>query len=214
MVHRDLKIENLLIDKNNNIKLGDFGFSQYYQSSLMSTWCGSPQYSAPELFEHKKYIGPKVDIWSLGIILYVLTSGQLPFNGDDFLKIRKSVLKCHYSIPNYFSQEIRQLLKGLLVIEPNDRLSIDAIARHKWPSKVATSVTRHILDKLLRMKSLDIITPQLESIVKEVVRQASRQHLTKNGKNEEHFSSIHRAIKRLIIRLFTYNTCSSIELMS
>ena len=72
MVHRDLKVENLLLDNDSNIKLADFGFSNYYESSLMSTWCGSPPYAAPELFEGKKYIGPKVDIWSLGVVLYVL----------------------------------------------------------------------------------------------------------------------------------------------
>ena len=72
VVHRDLKVENLLLDNDSNIKLADFGFSNYYESSLMSTWCGSPPYAAPELFEGKKYIGPKVDIWSLGVVLYVL----------------------------------------------------------------------------------------------------------------------------------------------
>ena len=81
VVHRDLKVENLLLDNENNIKLADFGFSNYYDSSLMSTWCGSPPYAAPELFEGKEYNGPKVDIWSLGVVLYVLVSGTLPFNG-------------------------------------------------------------------------------------------------------------------------------------
>lgn len=106
VVHRDLKVENLLLDADSNIKLADFGFSNYYASetSLLSTWCGSPPYAAPELFEGKKYVGPKVDIWSLGVVLYVLVSGTLPFDGPTLMDLRERVVKCQYRVPFFLSQ--------------------------------------------------------------------------------------------------------------
>ena len=89
VVHRDLKAENLLLDSEGSIKLADFGFSNYFEEeSLLSTFCGSPPYAAPELFEGKQYVGSKVDIWSLGVVLYVLVSGTLPFDGSTLSELR------------------------------------------------------------------------------------------------------------------------------
>ncbi|CDQ63045.1 unnamed protein product [Oncorhynchus mykiss] len=89
IVHRDLKAENLLLDHNLNIKIADFGFSNLFsRGQLLKTWCGSPPYAAPELFEGKEYDGPKVDIWSLGVVLYVLVCGALPFDGSTLQNLR------------------------------------------------------------------------------------------------------------------------------
>ncbi|KAM3956200.1 LOW QUALITY PROTEIN: uncharacterized protein ACR2FA_009840 [Aphomia sociella] len=133
VVHRDLKAENLLLDKDMNIKLADFGFSNEYTSgSPLATWCGSPPYAAPELFEGRQYDGPKADIWSLGVVLYVLVCGALPFDGGTLHELRQVVLSGKFRIPYFMSQECEQLIRHMLVVEPERRLSLRAVARHRW----------------------------------------------------------------------------------
>ncbi|CAG9794611.1 unnamed protein product [Diatraea saccharalis] len=105
VVHRDLKAENLLLDRDMNIKLADFGFSNEYSAgSPLATWCGSPPYAAPELFEGRRYDGPKADIWSLGVVLYVLVCGALPFDGGTLHELRSVVLAGKFRIPYFMSQ--------------------------------------------------------------------------------------------------------------
>ncbi|XP_061381525.1 serine/threonine-protein kinase par-1 isoform X2 [Danaus plexippus] len=133
IVHRDLKAENLLLDKDMNIKLADFGFSnEYTAGSPLSTWCGSPPYAAPELFEGRQYDGPKADIWSLGVVLYVLVCGALPFDGCTLSELRAVVLSGKFRIPYFMSQECEHLIRHMLVVEPERRLSLRGVARHRW----------------------------------------------------------------------------------
>ena len=133
IVHRDLKAENLLLTADNRIVLADFGFSNFYSSNtLLSTWCGSPPYAAPELFEGKKYLGPKVDIWSLGVVLYVMACGSLPFDGTTLQSLRSRVLNGKFRIPYFMSNELEHLLRHILVVDPEKRYSIAQIKLHKW----------------------------------------------------------------------------------
>ncbi|CAH1164893.1 unnamed protein product [Phyllotreta striolata] len=133
IVHRDLKAENLLLDSNNNIKIADFGFSNYYTvGGQLSTWCGSPPYAAPEVFEGKKYVGPEIDIWSLGVVLYVLVCGALPFDGCSLQALRDRVLSGRFRIPYFMSSDCESLIRKMLVLEPNKRYSIPQIKKHRW----------------------------------------------------------------------------------
>lgn len=133
IVHRDLKAENLLLDSNMNIKIADFGFSNMYKlGELLATWCGSPPYAAPEVFEGKKYTGPEIDIWSLGVVLYVLVCGALPFDGSTLQSLRDRVLSGRFRIPFFMSSECEHLIRKMLVLEPTRRYTIEQIKHHQW----------------------------------------------------------------------------------
>ncbi|XP_034412597.1 serine/threonine-protein kinase MARK2 isoform X9 [Cyclopterus lumpus] len=138
IVHRDLKAENLLLDADMNIKIADFGFSnEFTMGNKLDTFCGSPPYAAPELFQGKKYDGPEVDVWSLGVILYTLVSGSLPFDGQNLKELRERVLRGKYRIPFYMSTDCENLLKKFLILNPSKRGSLEAsskqqIMRDRW----------------------------------------------------------------------------------
>ncbi|XP_063059225.1 serine/threonine-protein kinase MARK2 isoform X2 [Engraulis encrasicolus] len=133
IVHRDLKAENLLLDADMNIKIADFGFSNKFTlGSKLDTFCGSPPYAAPELFQGKKYDGPEVDVWSLGVILYTLVSGSLPFDGQNLKELRERVLRGKYRIPFYMSTDCENLLKKFLILNPTKRGSLEQIMKDRW----------------------------------------------------------------------------------
>ncbi|XP_006003411.1 MAP/microtubule affinity-regulating kinase 3a isoform X2 [Latimeria chalumnae] len=133
IVHRDLKAENLLLDADMNIKIADFGFSnEFTVGNKLDTFCGSPPYAAPELFQGKKYDGPEVDVWSLGVILYTLVSGSLPFDGQNLKELRERVLRGKYRIPFYMSTDCENLLKRFLVLNPVKRGTLEQIMKDRW----------------------------------------------------------------------------------
>uniref|UniRef100_A0A7I2V549 Serine/threonine-protein kinase SIK3 n=1 Tax=Homo sapiens TaxID=9606 RepID=A0A7I2V549_HUMAN len=133
IVHRDLKAENLLLDADMNIKIADFGFSnEFTVGGKLDTFCGSPPYAAPELFQGKKYDGPEVDVWSLGVILYTLVSGSLPFDGQNLKELRERVLRGKYRIPFYMSTDCENLLKRFLVLNPIKRGTLEQIMKDRW----------------------------------------------------------------------------------
>lgn len=133
IVHRDLKAENLLLDANMNIKIADFGFGNFFEpNEQLATWCGSPPYAAPEVYEGKKYLGPQIDIWSLGVVLYVLVCGALPFDGPNLQVLRDRVLSGRFRIPYFMSSECEQLIRRMLVLEPTKRYTVAQIRSHKW----------------------------------------------------------------------------------
>ncbi|SBS86604.1 serine/threonine protein kinase KIN, putative (KIN) [Plasmodium ovale curtisi] len=133
IVHRDLKPENILLDYNNNVKLIDFGLSTIYKkNSLLTTSCGSPFYTSPEILLGNKYHAELTDVWSLGVILFLLLNRKLPFNHNDlnqlFLKIIKGIL--HFE-PNV-SPSAKNLIQNMLNVNYKKRYSLFHIKRHSW----------------------------------------------------------------------------------
>ncbi|KAF9044419.1 hypothetical protein BJ165DRAFT_1415679 [Panaeolus papilionaceus] len=133
IVHRDLKLENVLLDEHCRVKLGDFGFTREFdRSSLMETFCGTTGYASPEMLQGKKYQGPEVDVWSLGVILYCLLTGTLPFDDDDEDIMRDKIIQGNFDDPEWLSLEVRDLLKNILVKDVTKRFTIPQILSHSW----------------------------------------------------------------------------------
>lgn len=136
IAHRDLKPENLLLDEFLNVKIGDFGLSNVMtDGDFLKTSCGSPNYAAPEVISGRLYSGPEVDVWSCGVILYVMLCGRLPFDDEYiptlFMKINKGI----YTLPPYLSPEAKELLSSMLVVDPVKRISIAEIQQLPWFQK-------------------------------------------------------------------------------
>lgn len=138
-VHRDLKLENILLDKNENVKLLDFGFAREYEgkTNYLQTFCGTICYSAPEMLKGEKYAGEKVDVWSLGIILYALLCGELPFDDDDDDTTRRKILSEEPNYPDHIPLDALSLLKQLLSKRPFPRPSLIDILNHPFLSEHA-----------------------------------------------------------------------------
>ncbi|KAK8550568.1 hypothetical protein V6N13_119086 [Hibiscus sabdariffa] len=134
--HRDLKPENLLLDENEDLKISDFGLSalpeQLRNDGLLHTRCGTPAYVAPEVLRKKGYDGSKADIWSCGVILYVLLAGFLPFRDENVMNMYRKIFKAEFEFPPWFSTESKRLISKLLTADPERRITIPAIMRVPW----------------------------------------------------------------------------------
>lgn len=133
VVHRDLKPENLLLDAHLNIKIADFGLSNIMQDGFfLKTSCGSPNYAAPEVISGKPYLGPEVDVWSCGVIVYALLCGSLPFDDENIPNLFKKIKSGIYLLPNYLSDSSRDLIARMLVTNPLTRITMEGIRKHPW----------------------------------------------------------------------------------
>ncbi|XP_050211560.1 CBL-interacting serine/threonine-protein kinase 24 [Mercurialis annua] len=132
--HRDLKPENLLLDAFGNLKVSDFGLSALPQQGvgLLHTTCGTPNYVAPEVISHRGYDGAAADVWSCGVILYVLMAGYLPFDEVDLPTLYKKINAAEYSCPFWFSSGAKSLIDKILVPNPKTRITIEGIKKHSW----------------------------------------------------------------------------------
>lgn len=141
IAHRDLKPENLLFENDEptaTLKISDFGFARFSSNNLMSTLCGSPIFIAPEIISNEQY-GCAVDCWSMGVIIYLLLSGEAPFKGESHENLFKLIKKAEFSFPKEqwdgISLEAKDLIKRLLVVNYGKRLTAQQILDHEWFTK-------------------------------------------------------------------------------
>jgi len=156
--HRDLKPENLLLDADGNIKITDFGLSNMVEpGKLFDTFCGSPIYAPPEIVLKQAYIGHKVDIWSLGIILYVLVTGGLPWRLEKNCVVHnlQDMLEGKFCIPSELSHECAHLLRRMVVADSDARASLEEVVLHPWTNRGYTSPPKSLLEKREPVRYVD-----------------------------------------------------------
>ncbi|KAL0574679.1 Protein kinase [Marasmius crinis-equi] len=133
IVHRDLKPENVLLDDDLNVKIADFGLSsEISDGDFLTTSCGSPNYAAPEVIRGGVYAGPEIDVWSSGVILYVMLCGRLPFEDDDVQVLFSKISRGEYHTPSYLSSDARSLIQAMLAVDPVKRITIPDIIQHPF----------------------------------------------------------------------------------
>ena len=132
IVHRDIKLENVLLDTNNKVKLVDFGFSISCKEKKLHVFCGTPSYMAPEIVKRKEYHGKPVDIWSMGVVLYALLCGRFPFSAQSYPDLYKKIAKGQYHCPDDLSSGAKDIISRLLVVDPSVRYTLDQIVEHNW----------------------------------------------------------------------------------
>ncbi|XP_071552135.1 uncharacterized protein [Panulirus ornatus] len=218
IVHRDLKAENLLLDKDLNIKLADFGFSNFYTPGVMlSTWCGSPPYAAPELFEGKEYDGPKADVWSLGVILFVLVCGYLPFDAKTLQTLRSIVVAGKFRVPYFMSSACDNLIRKMLQVDPEKRISIERIMQHKWITMEGIEPKIKEILQYFSTDESDLPPPDSDQVLEHmmhIIPDLDREKILQcvHGMKFDHISAIYHLLEEQVAEASSASSSPSIAL--
>lgn len=207
VVHRDLKIENIMINQKGDIKIIDFGLSNLYlPKSLLKTYCGSLYFAAPELLSAKPYTGPEVDIWSFGVVLYVLVCGKVPFDDPVVSVLHEKIKKGNIEYPSFISKECMSLLSRMLVVDPAKRATLYEVIQHPWMNKGYEYTTPSYMPKrvpltlpldpeiIKTISSYDLgsahaIAEELTSVITSAEYQMSTENWYKNNKQGRSYTS-------------------------
>ncbi|MCG8622596.1 MAG: protein kinase, partial [Proteobacteria bacterium] len=155
VVHRDLKAENVFFVSDTQIKVGDFGFSTHSKGNMLDTFCGSPPYAAPELLQDtcSSYQGELVDIWAMGVMLYYMVSGIMPFQGETIPQLKAKILDGKFNMPGGLTPVCQDLISGLLTINPDKRFVMDDIFSSIWLRTGSTCVELHPSTRNMKHKT-------------------------------------------------------------
>mmetsp|Transcript_549 Transcript_549/g.732 ORF Transcript_549/g.732 Transcript_549/m.732 type:complete len:422 (-) Transcript_549:4349-5614(-) len=163
IAHRDLKLENILLDADGNVKISDFGLSGLYSFEMenlifMETICGTIHYSAPEVFSSVGYDGHVADIWSCGVILFAALTGKLPFNDEAMPELIESIATGRFEMPTSISRGAQSLLSEILNTDPRTRITINKIKRHPWFMVNYTEAEGEFIEDDLQLRAVDSVT--------------------------------------------------------
>lgn len=182
VAHRDLKPQNILIQKFPFIKVADFGLCGYVkEDELMKTFCGSPAFCAPECISKVNYDGRKSDIWSLGVILFAMLTGEFPWNLSNTSVMVQQILTADFTFPNYLNQQSKDLISKMLKVNPNDRISMEDILKHPF-LKLAQNAN------IVKRHSLTVKPPKLPKLplnsLEQMTKLSGRDSLSSGKQNE------------------------------
>lgn len=200
IIHRDLKAENILLGDDLNIRLIDFGLSRTFSEKdpFLQTTCGSPAYMAPEILKQEPYT-TSTDIWALGILLYAMTVGSLPFNSAHITTLFNDILYSQTPLPCFLSIELQDLISKLLKKDPNTRISLDEIFQHPW---IQADTHNFLKSSFLKAHHWFVLNPR--DIDSEVVEKLESLNISTDGLSENLASgtinvqtSIYKIIKKI-----------------
>lgn len=221
VTHRDLKPENLLIDSEGHVKLSDFGLSRFLgKNHLVETPCGSPCYASPECLSGKPYDGISTDIWSLGVIIYAMLTGQLPWTKRNQTQLFAQIKRGEYTIPDFLSTEAQTFISGLMTVNIKERMTIEQAINHPFLAGVELStpatlplshyVSLRAVDRFFGNTTVTMITEIEESVNNDkapltarrgtfatVIRQLKNTELAKEAKNQENNLSSEYSLPKL-----------------
>ena len=181
IVHRDLKPENLLLSKGNILKIIDFGISCYYfpKKKLLSTPCGSPHYASPEMVLGNKYSGRKIDIWSCGIIIYVMICGYLPFEAPSSMLLFRKIVECKVDYPDFVSDDAIDIMNKILEVDPYKRINIEQIKKHPFYLKGKNEFEKMHKD-LIEQVEFDVDKKDMNDIEKDIINNINYKKTNNN----------------------------------
>lgn len=154
IVHRDIKLDNILLDSNKNVKIVDFGFSvPFERDQLLKKACGSPSYAAPEIVSRRQYSPTPVDVWSFGVVLYAMMCGYFPFQGANSQELCRKIVKGKFDLPSWVPESCKELIRLMLTVDPVQRITMDKVALHPWVARTSAPASPMVASYAPRLES-------------------------------------------------------------